>query len=77
MTQAGNQYMSLIGNDAMMWCYDKVTFWYRIITLKVHIFWEGYKILRNLPLTFDCSTYSQKLGEDFAKFCSLLRKDEL
>ena len=27
---------------------------------KVHIFWEGYKILRNLPLTFECSTHSQK-----------------
>ena len=25
---------------------------------KVHIFWEGHKILRNLPLTFDYSTYS-------------------
>ena len=22
--------------------------------IKVHIFWEGHKILRNLPLTFDC-----------------------
>ena len=22
--------------------------------VKVHIFWEGHKILRNLPLTFDC-----------------------
>ena len=27
---------------------------------KVHIFWEGYKILPNLHLTFDYSTYSQK-----------------
>ena len=27
---------------------------------KVHIFWEGQKILRNLSLTFDYSTYSQK-----------------
>ena len=45
--------------------------------IKVHIFWEGHKILRNLPLTFDCSTYSQKLGEDFAKFCGLLRIYEL
>ena len=27
---------------------------------KVHIFWEGHKILRNRPLTFDYSTYSQK-----------------
>ena len=33
MTQAGNQYMFLIGNEVMMWYYDKVTFWYRIITL--------------------------------------------
>ena len=27
---------------------------------KVHIFWEGHKSLRNLPLTFDYSTYSQR-----------------
>ena len=40
---------------------------------KVHIFCEGRKILRNLHLTFDYSKYSQKLGEDFAKFCGLLR----
>ena len=40
---------------------------------KVHIFWEGYKILRNLPLTFDWHYIGQKLGEDFAKLCDLLR----
>ena len=33
--------------------------------------------MRNLHLTFDHSTYSQKLGEDFAKFCGLLRIYEL
>ena len=44
---------------------------------KVHIFWEGHKILRNLPLTFDCMYCSQKLGEDFAKFCGLLKIYEL
>ena len=44
---------------------------------KVHIFWEDHNILRNLPLTFDYSTYSQKWGEDFAKFCGLLRIYEL
>ena len=33
---------------------------------KVHIFYKN-KILRNLHLTFDYSTYSQKLGEDFKK----------
>ena len=27
--------------------------------------------------TFDYSTYSQKIGEDFAKFCGLLRIYEL
>ena len=27
---------------------------------KVHIFWEGHKILRNLHLTFNYSIYSQK-----------------
>ena len=38
---------------------------------KVHIFWEGHKILRNLPLTFDYSTYSQskgKISQNFVAF---------
>ena len=34
--------------------------WTNKFVFKVHIFWEGHKILRNLPLTFDYSTYSQK-----------------
>ena len=46
-------------------------------TIKVHIFWEGREILRNLHLTFDCKYCSQKLGEEFAKFCGLLRIYEL
>ena len=29
-------------------------------SIKVHIFWEGHKILQNLPLTFDYSTYRRK-----------------
>jgi hypothetical protein len=29
--------------------------------------------LRNLPLTFDWHYIGQKYGEDFAKFCGLLR----
>ena len=33
--------------------------------------------MRNLHLTFDYSTYRQKLGKDFAKFCGLLRIYEL
>ena len=35
----------------------KIQFFIIICSLKVHIFWEGHKILRNLPLTFDYSKY--------------------
>ena len=38
---------------------------------------KATKFLRNLPLTFDYSKHGQKLGEDFAKFCGLLRIYEL
>ena len=34
---------------------------------------KATKFWGNLPLTFDYSTYSQKVVEDFAKFCGLLR----
>ena len=40
---------------------------------KVDMFWEDHKSLRNLHLTFDCMYCGQKLGEDFAKLCGLLR----
>ena len=33
--------------------------------------------MRNLRLTFDCMYCRQKQGEDFAKFCGLLRIYEL
>ena len=53
--------------------------WQKVVYLefKVHTFWEGHKILQNLHLTFECMYCSQKLGEDFAKFCGLLRIYEL
>ena len=38
---------------------------------------KATKMLRNLHLTFDHSKHSQKLGEDFTKFCGLLRIYEL
>ena len=44
---------------------------------KVRIFWEGYKIVRNLHISFDWHNIGQKQGEDFAKFCGLLRIYEL
>ena len=34
----------------------------------VNIFWEGYKILRNLLLTFDCMYYSGKISQNFVAF---------
>ena len=44
---------------------------------KVHIFWEGHKILQNLHQLFVLCTASQIIGGDFAKFCVLLRINEL
>ena len=51
------------------------TFFERFLSVlgKVHIFWEGHKILRNLHLTFDWHHIGQKWGEDFAKYFGLLR----
>ena len=40
---------------------------------KVHIFWEGHKILRNLHRRFDWHYIGQIYVGDFAKFCGLLR----
>ena len=44
---------------------------------KVHIFWEGHKILRNLHRRFDWHYIGQIYSEDFKKFCGLLRIYEL
>ena len=44
---------------------------------KVHIFWEGHKILRKLHCRFDWHYIGQIYGGDFAKFCGLLRISEL
>ena len=47
------------------------------IFLKVHIFWEGHKILRNLHQFCVLCTASQTIGRYFAKFCGPLRIYEL
>ena len=39
---------------------------YHVSDSKVHIFWEGRKILRNLHLTFDYSTLRSLLNEQLA-----------
>ena len=36
---------------------------------KVHIFWEGHKILQNLHQLFDCQYIGQIIGGDFTKLC--------
>ena len=41
-----------------------------ILFIKVHIFWEGHKILRNLYLTFDYSTYIQSKVR--WRFCKIM-----
>ena len=48
-----------------------------IFFIKVHIFWEGNKILQNLHQLFDWKCIGQIIGADFAKFCGLLRTYEL
>ena len=44
---------------------------------KIHIFWEGHKILRNLHQLFVLCNASQIIGGDFTKFYGLLRIYEL
>ena len=46
-------------------------------SFKVHIFWEGHKVLRNLHQLFDGQYIGQIIGGDIAKFCGLLRMYEL
>ena len=58
----------------------KVNIWQSIFNnflFKVHIFWEGHKILRNLHRRFDRYYIGQIYGGDFAKICGLLRIYEL
>ena len=47
------------------------------IIIKVHIFWEGHKILQNLHRRFVLCSNGQIYGGDFAKFWGLLRIYEL
>ena len=49
----------------------------RFANFKVHIFWEGHKILWNLHRRFDRYYIGQIYSGDFAKFCGLLRIYEL
>ena len=63
---------------AMGW-YHEILWWKFIFTyfFKLHISWEGLKILQNLHQLFDWQYIGQIIGEDFAKLCGLLRIYEL
>ena len=45
--------------------------------VKVHVFWEGHKILRNLHQLFDWQNIGQINGGDLAKYFGLRRISEL
>ena len=45
-------------------------------SFKVHIFWEGHKILRNLPLTFDCLYCGSPSYASNEAGCLLIRHNE-
>ena len=48
---------TLVKTDIDIW--ERICIQFLKYFVKVHIFWEGYKILQNLHLIFDYSTYSQ------------------
>ena len=50
---------------------------YFLTEFKIHIFWEGHKISRNLHQFFDWQYTGKIIGGDFAKFCGFLRICEL
>ena len=69
-----NAYQRSDNLESKLWCpqfSQKINI--GIISSKVHIFWEGLKILRNLHQLFVLCTASQIIGGYFAKFCGLLR----
>ena len=55
----------------------EIFFYHYGLISKVHIFWEGHKILRNLHRRFVLCSNSQIYGGDFAKHFRLLRIYEL
>mgnify|MGYP006864198437 CR=1 FL=1 len=67
---------------------DKNRFWksstwrpFEIIPIiqfdKVHVFWEGHKILRTLHLTFVLCSANQKQVEEFVAFSEYMNFEEL
>ena len=71
-------------NNKCIFC-TEARAWFCTKLIKVHIFWEGHKILQNLRQLFDWQyifilnatkimhSINSTIGGDFAKFCGLLR----
>ena len=68
---------NLVANNEKLVETHRHDFTFPFCTFKVHIFWEGYKILQNLHQLFVLCTACQMNGGDFTKFCGLLRIYEL
>ena len=60
-----------------MTCEKSEAVWTEKGIVKVHIFWEGHKILRNLHQLFVLGTTIQTIGGDFGNFGGILRIYEL
>ena len=65
---------NLVANNEKLVETHRHDFTFPFCTFKVHIFWEGYKILRNLHQLFVLCTACQMNG---GEFCGLLRIYEL
>ena len=64
--------ITIIGAESKWWSCKKYIALQNMF-IKVHIFWEGHNILRNLHSRFVLCSDSRIYGGDFAKFCGLLR----
>mgnify|MGYP007025462761 CR=1 FL=1 len=69
--------MLSFSSHKVQWQKKFLQIWLAFIYVKVHIFWEGHKILQNLHCKFDRYYIRQIYGGDFAKLRGLLRIYEL
>ena len=68
----GDFFSNICGLLRISELYVPLELWILKQYVKVHIFWEGHKILRNLHCSFVLCSNGQIYGGDFAKFCGLL-----
>ena len=61
----------LCQNQNSKWRNFAMAFIQNLVSIKVHIFWEGHKTLRNLHHRFDRNYIGQIYSGDFAKNCEM------